>query len=82
MSKGQSALERKKNLTKEIMELLNRNNGRLSREKTLAEFSLNTGFKTATIKEIILSMEVLGYLVTTGDYIFTPVEYDKFMGLG
>jgi len=76
--RGISALIVKKQIVSDIMAAVNES-GKIERDKIIARLSLDSGFKSATIKETISNMEILGYICVTDRFIFTPNKYDEYI---
>lgn len=68
--------DKRKELIRNIMQELNEKK-RVKREQLIGRLFIEKGVNDETTKKALLYMEVLGYIVFAGEYIYLPTEWDR-----
>lgn len=69
-------IQMKKSLKANILSALDQA-GELDLDKTIAQFSLDTGFTEKTVRKVLLQLSQLGYIKIDGFVISRPAEKRK-----
>jgi hypothetical protein len=75
MSNKKSMEDKRKEVVREILGIVN-SRKQVRKDELIAKLYVSNGINDDTVKKALLYMEVLGYVVLAGEYIFTPTEWD------